>query len=160
MSDYKIELIKSENEHLDILYKFQTDKEANYLAAFTAKDPNDKSAYVAKYSKLLADPTINNRTILVNGQVAGSIAKFLIQNDAEITYWIAKEFWGKGIASKALNLFLEIEQTRPLFARAAFDNYRSQKVLENNNFEKVGSDSGFAEARQEEIVEFIYKLSQ
>lgn len=159
MSKSIIQLIRSEHQHLDMLFQFQTDTEANYLAAFTSKNPNDKSAYFEKYSKLFGDPTINNQTILVNGQIAGSIAKFLIKKDAEITYWVDKEFWGSGIASQALNLFLQIEPTRPLFARVAFDNYGSQKVLEKNNFKKIGTDAGFAEARQTEVEEFIYRLS-
>lgn len=41
-------------------------KEASYLAAFTPKDPNDKTAYLEKYMKHLADPSINMRTIKVN----------------------------------------------------------------------------------------------
>jgi [ribosomal protein S5]-alanine N-acetyltransferase len=104
-------------------------------------------------------PTINNQTILVENVIAGSIAKFEIKGEAGITYWIDKKFWGKGIATKALKQFLEIENARPIFAAAAFDNYGSQKVLEKCNFVKVGTDKGFANARQAEIEEFIYKLS-
>lgn len=58
---------------------------------------NDKAAYIAKYSKFLEDPTINNRTINVNEEIAGSISKFILQGDAEITYWIDKKHWGQGL---------------------------------------------------------------
>jgi len=40
----------------------------------------------------------------------------------------------------------------------AFDNYGSQKVLEKCGFLKIGSDSGYANARQKEIEELIFKL--
>ncbi len=143
---------------LEHLFQFQIDEEAIYLAAFTSKDPTDKAAYIEKYSKFLLDPTINNQTILVDGIIAGSIAKFIIQGDTEITYWIDTSFWGRGIATGALKNFLTIETTRPIFARAAFDNFGSQKVLENCGFVKVGTDNGFANARQKEIEEFIFKL--
>jgi RimJ/RimL family protein N-acetyltransferase len=41
----------------------------------------------------------------------------------------------------------------------AFDNQGSQKVLEKCGFVKIGTDKGFANARQAEIEEYIYKLS-
>lgn len=123
------------------------------MAAFTLKDPNYKTAYIEKYSKHLADPTINMRTIKVNEEIAGSISKFVLENEAEITYWIDRKFWGQGIATAALKDFLKIEQTRPIYGRVAFDNYGSQKVLEKCGFMKIGMDKGFANARQTEIEE-------
>lgn len=123
-----------------------------------AKDHTDKEAYVGKYTKLLANPEVNNQTILINNTIVGSIAKFIIEGDTEITYWIDRKFWGQGIATEALNEFLTIESIRPIFRRVAFDNFGSQKVLEKCGFVKIGSDKGFANARQTEIEEFIYKL--
>ncbi|MBS1497392.1 MAG: GNAT family N-acetyltransferase [Bacteroidetes bacterium] len=144
---------------LDTLFLFQLDKEGGYLAAFMPKDSTNKVAYLTKYTKLLNDPTVNNQTIILDGIIVGSIAKFVMEGDTEITYWIDKKFWGQGIATKALNEFLSIETHRPIFGRVAFDNFGSQKVLEKCGFEKVGSDKGFASARQMEIEEFIYKLN-
>lgn len=154
-----ISLSETEEVDLNAFFRFQLDKEANYLAAFTEKNPHDKAVYIEKYTKLLADPTINMRTIKVNGVVAGSVAKFIMHAEAEITYWIDKKFWGQGIATIALQKFLNIEKVRPIYGRTAFDNYSSQKVLEKCGFVKTGTDRGFANARQEEIEEFIYKLS-
>lgn len=158
MTKSNITLIETEKDDLNAFFQFQLDKEANYLAAFTSKDPNDKTAYIEKYTKHLADPAINMRTIKVNNVIAGSIAKFVMENEAGITYWIDRKFWGQGIATTALNDFLKIEQTRPIYGRVAFDNYGSQKVLEKCGFVKIGKDKGFANARQAEIEEFIYKL--
>ena len=158
INDNEIILQKTEITDLEFFFIFQLDNEANYLAAFTSKDPTDKTAYLQKYTKLLNDPTINMCTIIVDNIIAGSIAKFEMEGDAEITYWIDKNFWGKGVATKALKDFLTIENTRPIFGRVAFDNLGSQKVLEKCSFTKVGTDKGFANARQTEIEEFIYKL--
>ena len=158
MNVNEINIRKTEVNDLEILFEFQLDKEANQLAAFTSKDPTDKSAYLMKYTKLLSDPTINNQTIIVDNNIVGSIAKFVMEGDAEVTYWIDKKYWGKGIATKALKYFLTIENTRPIYGRVAFDNFGSQKVLERCGFERVGEDKGFANARQKEIVEFIYML--
>ncbi|QQS30097.1 MAG: GNAT family N-acetyltransferase [Sphingobacteriales bacterium] len=159
MSPENIELTITVLDDLNAFFQFQLDKEANYLAAFTAKDSNDKTAYIERYAKYLKDPTKNLQTIKVNNVVAGSISKFMMEGEAEITYWIDKKFWGKGIATFALKKFLTIENTRPIFGRVAFDNFGSQKVLEKNGFVKVGTDKGFANSRQTEIEEFIYKLS-
>ena len=161
MTDNKLDIIlrPTEISDLDTLFQFQLDKEGGYLAAFMPKDPADKTAYLIKYTKLLSDPTVINQTILINNVIAGSVAKFVIDGDAEITYWIDKKFWGQGIATKALKNFLDIETTRPIFGRVAFDNFGSQKVLEKCGFVKISSDKGFANARQTVIEEFIYKLT-
>ena len=143
---------------LETLFEFQLDKEGGYLAAFMPKDHTNKEAYLNKYKKLLADPTVNNQTILLDNNIVGSIAKFMMEGDTEITYWINRKFWRQGIATKALKEFLIIETQRPIFGRVAFDNFGSQKVLEKCGFVKIGSDKGFASARQMEIEEFIYKL--
>ncbi len=154
----EVKLRQTEKSDLEFFFQFQLDKEANFLAAFTQKDPEDKDAYFEKFSKLLNDPTVNMRTILCDETIAGSIAKFEMEGDAEITYWIDRNFWGKGISTIALNNFMTIENTRPIFGRVAFDNLGSQKVLEKCGFVKIGTDKGFANARQTEIEEFIFKL--
>lgn len=158
MQQKSLQLRKTVLSDLEFFFQFQLDKEANYLAAFTSIDPTDKEAYFAKYTRHMNDPTINMQTIMVDEIIAGSIAKFLMEGDAEITYWIDRKFWGKGIATSALKVLLDIESTRPIFGRVAFDNFGSQKVLENCGFIKIGMDTGFANARQTVIEEFIYKL--
>ncbi len=159
MQNIQIKLRQTEKSDLEFLFQFQLNEEAIYLAAFTPKDPADKEAYFEKFTKHLNDPTINNQTILVDENIVGSVAKFEIKGDAEITYWIDRNFWGKGIATTALKKFLTIENTRPILGRTAFDNLGSQKVLEKCGFVKIGTDKGFANARQTEIEEFIYKLT-
>lgn len=50
------------------------------------------------------------------------------------------------------------ETIRPIHGYVAFDNSGSQRVLEKCGFRKIGSDRGFAKARQAEIEEYIYRL--
>jgi [ribosomal protein S5]-alanine N-acetyltransferase len=159
MQGMQIKLRRSEISDLEYFFQFQLDKEANYLAAFTPKDPADKAAYIEKYTKHLHDPVINSQTIIVDETIVGSIAKFEMAGDAEITYWIDRNFWGKGVATTALKNLLAIEKMRPVFGRVAFDNFGSQKVLEKCGFVRIGTDKGFANARQMEVEEFIYKLA-
>jgi [ribosomal protein S5]-alanine N-acetyltransferase len=153
-----IKLRPTEVSDLESLFQFQLDKEGGYLAAFMPKDSTDKVAFMNKYTKLLDDPTVNNQTIILDDAIVGSVAKFVLEGDTEITYWIDRKHWGQGIATKAVKELLSIEAARPIFGRVAFDNFGSQKVLEKCGFLKIGSDKGFANARQTEIEEFIYKL--
>ena len=158
MQDTYLKLIQTQPADLEHFFQFQLDAEANYLAAFTAKDPTDKTAYLVKYTKLLDDPTVNMQTIWHGETIIGSIAKFEIEGDAELTYWIDKAYWGKGIATAALKRLLALVTIRPIFGRVAFDNIGSQRVLEKCGFIRIGKDVGFANARQQETEEFIYKL--
>jgi [ribosomal protein S5]-alanine N-acetyltransferase len=154
----QIELRKTIDTDLAFLFLFQLDKEANYMAAFTANNTGNKEAYFEKYLKIIGDPEKNMQTIFCNGQIIGSVSKYEIEGEAEITYWIDKQYWGQGIGTKALSSFLAIEKMRPIFGRVAFDNLASKKVLENCGFKQIGTDKGFANARNAEIEELIFKL--
>src|SRR4029453_19193159 len=74
------------------------------------------------------------------------------------TYWIGREFWGRGIATQALAVLLSAVKTRPLYARAAKDNIASLRVLEKCGFTITGYERGFANARGEEIEEVVLEL--
>lgn len=159
ITDRNIILTGTVTDDLDFLFQFQLDPEGGYLAAFMPNNHDNKTAYIEKYTRFLANPTIHMCTIKAGDIIAGSIAKFMMDDEAEITYWIDRKYWGQGIATAALEQFLKIEPTRPIRARVAFDNYGSQKVLEKCGFVKTGTDKGFANARQKEIEEFIYTLA-
>jgi RimJ/RimL family protein N-acetyltransferase len=145
---------------LPIFFNQQLDPAANRMAAFTAKDPADSAAFTAKWAKILGDKSSTNRTILFGGQVAGSIGAFVApwSGQREVTYWIGREFWGKGIATKALAVFLSAVTARPLYARAAKDNIASLRVLEKCGFTITGYERGFANARGEEVEEVVLEL--
>ena len=156
----KISIRKSIESDLEIFFLNQTDEQANYMAAFTPKNPNDKEAYLNKWRKLMRKDSINMQTILLANKVVGCVVKFLMEGDAEITYAISKEYWGKGFTTKAVKKFLENEHTRPIHGRVAFDNFGSQRILEKVGFERIGKETGFANARGKEIKEYIYKLEK
>lgn len=145
-------------DDLEFLFIFQTDEQSNYLAAFTPADPFNKEAYLLKWTAILQRPDVIMYTILLDKEVVGSISRFIMDGHAEISYWLNRKFWGQGIATFALQQLIQIDTTRPLFARTAFDNKASQRVIEKCGFVRTGTDYGFANARNEEIEEFIYQL--
>lgn len=143
---------------LPIFFAQQLDPEANIMAAFTAKDPADRAAFDAHWRKILANEAIVKKTILFEGQVAGHITHFQQFGDPAVSYWIGKDYWGKGIATQALRAFLEVITVRPLFARAVKDNLGSIRVLEKCGFVIFDEDTGFSEARGVEVEEYILRL--
>jgi ribosomal-protein-alanine N-acetyltransferase len=155
----QINLRNATENDLEIFFINQLDEEANYLAAFTSKDPSDREAYVSKWKRFLGDSTIHMKTIEYNGKVAGTVAKYEMDQKAEITYWLGKEYWGKGIATRALQDFLQLEKIRPIYGHVAFDNHGSIKVLEKAGFKRMGTSNFFANARGKEIEEIIFELS-
>ena len=106
-----------------------------------------------KWAKMLNDTDIIYKTILWQNLVVGHIGKFIYKNKPEITYWIDRDYWGKGIATIALKLFLETIDIRPLYACTAFDNLGSFRVLQKCGFELVDQSKGFSNARGKEVVE-------
>ena len=146
-------------DDLPVFFAHQQDVDANHMAAFTAKNPADKEAFATHWTKILRDESTTNKTILVDGRVAGHVSSFLQFGKPEVTYWIGREYWGKGVATQALSQLLAQVQTRPIYARAAKDNVASIRVLEKCGFTITGEDKGFANARGEEIEEFILTLS-
>ena len=142
---------------LPILFEHQLDPTAHRMAAFT---PRDKNAFMAHWkSKILADQTVAKKTVLFDGHVAGYVVSFERSGKREIGYWIGRQYWGKGIATKALSQFLRKVTERPLYAVVAKRNIASIRVLEKCGFAIAGQLRGSSDARGTVVEELILKLS-
>ena len=146
---------------LPIFFDFQRDSAANYMAAFTTRDPTDKEAFAAHWNRILNDDRVLVKTIVFDGHVVGSVATFVDKEfgKPEVTYWIGKEYWGMGLATYALTRFLRDMTVRPIYGRAAKDNVASIRVLEKCGFRMFGQSKGFANARGAVVEEVILELS-
>jgi RimJ/RimL family protein N-acetyltransferase len=118
-----------EDTDLDELFDQKRAPQAVWMAAFTAKDPNGRAAFDAHMARVRSAPDITLRAVTFDGQLAGSIASFVVEGATEITYWINRGGLGRDIASRAVALFLDLMPVRPLHARAASDNAGSLRVL-------------------------------
>jgi RimJ/RimL family protein N-acetyltransferase len=146
-------------DDLAIFFEQQSDPEANTMAAFTAKDATDREAFNVHWNRILGDATVIIKTIVFDGLIAGSVLSYEEDGKTEVSYWLGKEYWGKGLATRALLLFLtNVNQTRPIFARVAKDNLGSRRVLEKCGFMVIGEARGFANARGVEIEELLLRL--
>lgn len=144
---------------LPLFFELQLDPDANYLAAFTHPNPADRAAFDAHWTRILNSNAVVTRTIVADGRVAGHIARFELFGDPNVSYWIDKPLWGRGIATRALAAFLSEVPARPLYGRVAQDNHGSRRVLEKCGFVVCGSDRGFAEGRGVEVDELILRLA-
>jgi putative acetyltransferase len=126
---------------LPILFEHQRDPEALRMAAFPSRD---WEAFTAHWTKILGDETLVKKTILSEGQVAGHIGCFERDGEWEVGYWIGREYWGKGIATRALSELLGLVQERPLVAHVAKHNPGSIRVLEKCGFTHAGEDKEFS----------------
>ncbi|MCE6996306.1 GNAT family N-acetyltransferase [Saccharothrix sp. S26] len=149
-----------EDADLDALFEHMRDPESVRMAAFTAKDPDDREAFDAHLARVRAAPDTTLRAVAVDGRFVGTISSFVMDGDTEITYWIDRAVWGQGVAGRALALFLDALRVRPLHARAASDNLRSLAVLRKAGFAVVGTEVSYASARDAEVEETILRLDR
>lgn len=158
MTTNKIQLRDTTKDDLPILFEHQLDEDANRMAAFTAEDPGNQDAFMERWIKILGNEAITKKSILFEGQVVGNVGSFDMFGEPHVAYWIAKPYWGQGIATQALTEFLTHVKNRPLYARAAKDNIGSVRVLQKCGFIITGEDKGFSNARGEDVEEYILML--
>ena len=140
---------------LPIFYEQQLDPEATDMAGFPARN---RDAFMSHWATILADESVWLRTILFDGEVAGNIVCFEQLGEREVGYWLGREYWGKGIATQALERFLKTIETRPLYAHVAKHNIGSRRVLEKCGFRIAGEDRFFSAVFGRNIDEFILTL--
>jgi len=151
-------LRRVEQGDLDAIFEYMRDPESVRMAAFTAEDPNDRSAFDAHMAKIMSSPETWVRAITRDSRLVGTIGSWVAEGVTEVTYWVDRACWGQGIATQALRLLLEEITVRPLRARAASDNVGSLRVLQKAGFRPIGTDVGFARGRAAEIEETILEL--
>jgi RimJ/RimL family protein N-acetyltransferase len=141
---------------LPVFYRQLNDPEALRMAAFTPEDPADRDAFEDHWKRIRSTSLV--RTILADGDVVGNAAVYGEPGEREVTYWVDRAYWGRGVATAALRGLLAEVPERPLYARAAADNAGSLRVLEKCGFRATTLATGYAPARGEEIEEVVLLL--
>ncbi len=153
-----VQLRPVRDEDLPIFFEQERDAEAVQMAAFTHPDPNDRAAFDAHWAKIRGLAGVLNRTIEAGGVVVGHVASYEQDGLPEVTYWIGREYWGRGLATAALRALLQEDTRRPMYGHAAKDNLASQRVMEKCGFRVTGEGRYFAHARGAEIDEVALVL--
>lgn len=144
-----------EDGDLPILFEHQRDPESVRMSAFPARE---REAFMAHWAKIRANPELVQRAIVFDGQVAGSIVSWEQDNHREVGYGIGPEFWGRGIATRALAAFLQEVTARPLFGYTAEHNIASMRVLEKCGFVRAGETKGVLNVGGELVTEVFFRL--
>lgn len=153
-----IELVRLRDvvtDDLPVLYKYQLDPDSVQMAGVK---PRSSAEFDAHWAKILSDQSVVSNAILADELLVGTISCFKMDGENSVGYWIGKEHWGKGIATRALTLLLEQVSTRPLHARVARANTASICVLERCGFEITGYQHSPATQRFLACEEAIFVL--
>jgi RimJ/RimL family protein N-acetyltransferase len=148
-----IRLRDATQDDLPVFFEHQRDPVANEMAAFPARDLDSFMRHWK--TAILGDETAIAKTVLVGGRVAGNVLCFEREGTREVGYWIGREFWGRGVATRALAALLAEVRERPLFAGVARHNVASLRVLEKCGFVVV---DGPLEPREDGIEEVLLRL--
>jgi RimJ/RimL family protein N-acetyltransferase len=141
---------------LDAFYEQQRDPEATEMALFPARDRADFDAH---WRQVLADGSGTKKTIVHDGRVAGNVLCWESDGRRYVGYWLGREFWGKGLATKALAGLLDEMTARPVHAWVATTNVGSIRVLEKCGFVAVDSRAEHDEKLGKPVEELLYELS-
>lgn len=151
-----IELRDRTEETVRVYFNMTRDEEIQSLCPQKAKTEDEA---VADFYETLSDNAKSyGRTIYIDGEYIGDIWCYCIDRDenpnAMVSYCIFKKgYWGRGIGSIALEMFLkEVTEKLQLKSIGAFtyaNNIGSIRVLEKNgfvlseSFEEDGTESSF-----------------
>ncbi|GAA1866224.1 GNAT family N-acetyltransferase [Asanoa iriomotensis] len=120
-----------------------------FLAPF--EPPRAESFYtpagqLTRIQDATADPRLHRCVIEADGELVGMVSLSVIERgpaeSAHLGYWVAQAVNGRGIASKATALMIDVAfgefGLHRLQAGTLLDNLGSQKVLARNGFERIG----------------------
>ena len=141
-----IELRDLDDDDLDAVFEMMRDPEGIAMAAFTASDPDDRSAFDAWIGRQRSNPDVLLQVVTENGGFAGTAAAFTIDGDR------------RGVATAAMRQLVSREPARPLFARAAAHNVGSITVLTRLGFTEVSRNVDFAPGLGREVEEIVFTL--
>jgi RimJ/RimL family protein N-acetyltransferase len=122
---------------LEIFFQQEQDPEAGRRANFP---PREREAFMTHWAtRVLGEPTAHVRTVTVDGAVAGSIVAWWDGDRRFVGYWLGRTYWGRGVGTRALALFLQRERVRPLYADPYVENTGSMRLLEKAGFRREGT---------------------
>jgi RimJ/RimL family protein N-acetyltransferase len=112
------------------------------------------------------DNPIHIFAIDIHGEAVGGIGihpqSDIHRKNAELGYWLAQDFWSKGIITKAIREIVDFAFTaydiNRVFARPYGSNLASQRVLEKSGFKLEGRFEKTIFKNGEYLDELIYAI--
>jgi RimJ/RimL family protein N-acetyltransferase len=126
-----VQLREVETNDIPVLFQHQKDPAAIEMAVVYSREEND---FRAHWEKIIQDQEVTVLAVISQDKLVGYVTCFKMDGLDSVGYWIDREFWGRGIATRALEMLLERVSIRPLHARVARVNAGSVRVLEKCGF--------------------------
>ncbi|MBM2616647.1 GNAT family N-acetyltransferase [Actinoplanes sp. LDG1-06] len=121
-------------DDIEVFFRHEQETEAQRRANFAARP---HAEFVLHWTqRIVGDPEVGVRTVEVDGTVAGNVVSWWQDGEREVGYWLGSAFWGRGIGTRALRLYLEVETVRPLRATVDSGNLASIALLRRCGFEE------------------------
>ena len=141
---------------LDAFFEQQRDPEG---VAMALVPPRERGAFDEHWQRLLANDACIVKTIVYEGEVAGNALSWVMDGRQVIGYWLGSEFWGKGLATRAVAELVDVLAVRPLHAWVATSNVASRRVLEKCGFVVVKTKVEHDERLDREIEVQLLELA-
>jgi ribosomal-protein-alanine N-acetyltransferase len=141
-----IELVKWKKEYSEPFY-FQSNSDELYRNMSDSFPKTlEECQTIVEWFAGSNDKTECARAILLDGKVIGSIAVFfekdIYKKNAEIAYWIGKEYWRHGIMTQTVKQFTQYifkqYDIERIYGKPIAYNKGSQRVLEKAGFVPEG----------------------
>ena len=142
------------DDDIPIFFEHQNDPEAIEMAAFP---PREWEPFESHWRRIRQDEILVTKTIVFEGQVVGNVVSWSRDDRRFVGYWLGREFWGKGLATRALAELVE-ELDRPLYAEVSTTNIGSIRVLEKCGFVEIGKTVEHHEALDGDIELLVMEL--
>lgn len=146
------------DDDLETLFDLESDVAGADMIAFLPREPGDRVAFDAHWTRIRADPDVVTWIVEADGRFAGYALSFLMNGERQVGYWIVRQMWGRGIASAALAAVLTQIPERPLWGSTVSDNLGSQRVLQNGGFVFDHVERSHAPRRGAEVEERVFRL--
>ena len=138
--DFKLRPWKTED--LESLVKYANNPNIARFLTDGFPHPYTKESGEKFIESAMAGNPVYIFAIDIDGEAAGGIGihpqRDIQKKNAELGYWLAEPYWGKGIMTRAIKQIVEyafetFDITR-IFARPFGNNPGSQRILEKNGF--------------------------
>ncbi|KUM94109.1 hypothetical protein AQI88_23405 [Streptomyces cellostaticus] len=122
---------------LECFLAYEHEPEAVRRSRFT---PRPREAFLRHWrERVLGGPDSLVRTVVADGDVAGNVLSWTEGERRFVGYWLGRPYWARGVGTRALGLFLELERVRPLYADPFSGNAASVRLLEKHGFARAGT---------------------
>ncbi|MFD3687651.1 GNAT family N-acetyltransferase [Nocardiopsis sp. NPDC058631] len=130
----QVKLRDVEPADLEVFFAQEHDPEAVRRSKFP---PRERDAFMSHWAtRVLGGRDVFVQAVTVDGELAGNLVAWWNEDQRFLGYWFGRRYWGRGIGTRALALFLEREGTRPLHADPFLGNSASVRLLEKHGFRR------------------------